>query len=609
MPNRCIAKMYDGIMPDPDINLLEWANTRFQLPRESTSEYGQFRSSRTPMVEDILLELSPQSKTQVAVLVKPAQFAGTTVVTIFLLGMVCISPGPSLCIMPTDTKARSFSKKRLATSIKLMPDLSGVIQDTRTRDSGNTILEKTYPGGNILLTGANSGASYRQESIKYLVLDDFDDFELDIEGEGSSDELADRRTGSFPGRKIYINSTPTTKGDSNIERVFENSSQGFFNIPCPICGFYQYLVWGEKDGDHGIKFERDEAGEIIDVYYVCINCHGRIDETDKPWMAENGVYIHKYPSRKTKGFIYSGLLTPHGWVNDWEYIARKYVEAAAAYKTGNPAPMKTWKNTLMAEWYEPAGDRNISEIDLLKDDRPSGLVPSEGVNALIGGIDTQDDGFWYVIRGYGAFLESWLINYGFIDSLEGLEKIIFGSTYKDVAGNEYPVAFSFQDAMGHRTAEVYEFIHGRAGIFASQGVPRKGPTITISKINHYPGTNKEIPGGIKLARVNSSHYKDFLSTKIKVNPALPGAFHLHSEIASDYKNQMTAEFINEKGLWECPKNKANHLWDCEYLCLAAADYMGVKDWKMTPDARKTRVRAEVGTGGRLKGRKINPWKK
>uniref|UniRef100_A0A6M3J2A4 Putative terminase n=1 Tax=viral metagenome TaxID=1070528 RepID=A0A6M3J2A4_9ZZZZ len=628
MPHRLHKSLSAGFMPDPDLNLLEWADEFFELPRESTAEYGKFRSDRTPFIREILLELSPSSKTEIVVLIKPTQLAGTTAAIIFLMGTADLYPGPSLCILPTDTKAKSFSKKKLAPSIKLMPRLRAKIKEAKTRDSGNTILEKTFPGGSWLLTGSNSGASYRAESIKFLVLDDFDAFESDVEGEGSPDELADRRTGSFPGRKIFINTTVTIKQASNGERVFEKSSQGYYHVPCPHCGFYQYLEFGTKDSKHGIKFDRDEGGAVTTAWYVCKCCQTRIDEAEKPWMTENGEYVHQHPDRKVRGFRYNAFLTPIGWVNSWGYIAQKFVDAIHELRKGDPQSFVTWLNSFAAESYEPKGDRKTAEFRRLQEDRPAGLVPSAGpihfidqhgnrdekrtyeapgVLGLTAGIDTQDNGFWFVIHAWGRNLESWLIRYGFIElDFELLDEIILKSTYLDTAGNQYPVLFSLQDAMGHKTSEVYDFVRTRSGIMACRGDGKMAQKWSLSTIDTYPGTNKPIPGGVKLLRLNSQMFKDRLSSKIQVNPGDPGAFHLHNEIYTDYTSQMTAEFINDKGQWDCPPSKPNHVWDCTYMALAAADYIGIAHaGEPRPAKGQRRPDKPKRPGG---GRVINPWK-
>lgn len=200
------------------------------------------------------------------------------------------------------------------------------------------------------MAGSNSPAVYRSESVRYIILDDFDGFEADIGGEGDPGELADRRTGTFHNRKIYKNSTPTIKGLSNIERAYEASSQGQFEVPCPHCGELQYLEFGGKEADFGIKFERNDDGEIIDCWYQCKHCQGRIDEHEKEWMLPRGRYIHKYPHRPARGFKYNALYTPLGWVNSWKRITELFLAAK-----DNPEKLQTWTNTLMAEAFERKG--------------------------------------------------------------------------------------------------------------------------------------------------------------------------------------------------------------------------------------------------------------
>jgi len=399
----------DGFALDPVMSYTEWADKFFYLPRESSAEYGRYRSSRTPFVREILDDLSPQSPTQIVVLVKPTQTAGTTIGLIFLCGMVDMYPGPALMILPTDSMARSFSKKKLAPTIKAVPGLREKIKEPKSRSSGNTILQKDFPGGSLMLTGSNSGASYRSESIKYLVIDDFDGFEVDIEGEGSPEELADRRTGTFPNRKIYLNSTTTTKDLSNIERAFEHSSQGYFHVPCPHCGGFQYLVWGGKDAEHGIKFERDAGGIVRDAWYVCEHCHKRIDEHHKTTMTERGIYVHKYPDRPVHGYRYNALVSPAGWINGWRYIAQKFVEAIHDLRQGNPEKYQVWLNSFMSEPYEQTGDRpEWAEIKAKAEPYQPLTVP-QGALILSAGTDVQHNRLAVSIWAWGKGEESWLV--------------------------------------------------------------------------------------------------------------------------------------------------------------------------------------------------------
>ena len=54
MPLRYQNNLALGLKPDPLITYTEWANEKFELPKESAAEYGRYRSARTPFVEEIL---------------------------------------------------------------------------------------------------------------------------------------------------------------------------------------------------------------------------------------------------------------------------------------------------------------------------------------------------------------------------------------------------------------------------------------------------------------------------------------------------------------------------------------------------------------------------
>jgi len=134
--------------------------------------------------------------------------------------------------------------------------------------------------------------------------------------------------------------------------------------------------------------------------------------------------------------------------------------------------------------------------------------------------------------------------------------------------------------VGTRTAEVYDFCRLHRGkILPFKGEQRLAQPYAFSKIDIYPGTNRAIPGGIKLLRGNVTYYKNKLANKLEVAPADPGAWHYHQEVTADWARQMTAEYIDEQGLWQCPAGRDNHAWDVSVYSLVAADILGVKYWE------------------------------
>jgi len=600
MPTPYKIAFAEGLQPDPDWTITEWSDRRRKLAKGASPEPGQYRSSRTPYLIEIMDELSPTSPTEEVVAVKPTQTGFTEVGNNLLFCVADLYPAPCIFGMPTDQLVERHVKKKINPSLRAMGNLGGKIKDPRTRDAGNTMRLKEFPGGNWTFTGCNSPVASRSDSVRFLVRDDYDGWIAEAGAEGDPGELMKKRTDAYGRRrKIYTNSTPTVKDRSKIQAEFDTSSQGHYSVPCPCCGFLQFLEWGGTDVDFGIKFERDADGQVTAAWYVCRDCGARIKEHEKTWMMDpdNGArFIHKYPDRKKRGFKINGLYSPVGWVS-WVTIAQEFVDSK-----GKPGKRKVWHNTRMADvWTEYERIRTEDAILVLRDDRPRGRVPGGGVVAgVFGSVDTQDDGYWYRIRAFGfggadLTKESWGIREGFVRTDADLEQVLFRDVYMDADGVQYVVQLAIIDALGHRTADVYKFcLKHRGRIFPSFGRQTMTAPYSWTNLEWWPGTKKAIPGGLRGINVNTKYFKDELSSLLSIEPDDPGAWHENAEFTRDMAQHMTAEYINAKGHWECPGGKANHLWDCAVLSLVAHEISGIK----------YRPKPEAGNEHRTPGRRV-----
>lgn len=227
------------------------------------------------------------------------------------------------------------------------------------------------------------------------------------------------------------------------------------------------------------------------------------------------------------------------------------------------------------------GKITTEDILNLRDDRPEGLVPGAGQTAcLLAGVDTQDNGFYFDIRafGWGMIQPTWGVRYGFVDSLEALTKVLWETPYQDADGLFYPILLAVIDTGGHRASEIYDFarMHPQQVAAYKGASGRKAQPFTKSVIDRYPGTKTPIPGGVDLYNCDTHHYKDQLAGKLRIKPDDPGAFLFHKDTDEAYAEQLCAEYVNERRLWDCPPNKANHYWDCLVEEQVAADIMGLK---------------------------------
>ncbi|MBF0188587.1 MAG: phage terminase large subunit family protein, partial [Magnetococcales bacterium] len=226
----------DGLRPDPLLTVSQWADQHRMLSQRASSEPGRWKTARTPYLKEIMDCISPSSPVQRVVVMAAAQTGKTECGNNFIGYVIHHAPGPMLAVSPTVEMAKRNSKQRIDPLIEESPALQALVKEKRSRDSGNTVLSKDFPGGVLILTGANSAVGLRSMPARYLFLDEVDGYPGDVEGEGDPILLAERRSATFQRRKIFMVSTPNRKGLSRIEREYERSDKRKYFVPCPVCG-------------------------------------------------------------------------------------------------------------------------------------------------------------------------------------------------------------------------------------------------------------------------------------------------------------------------------------------------------------------------------------
>lgn len=589
-----IIALYDesilaGFTPDPDITVTQWSDLHRVLPKKSSSEPGQYRSSRTPYLREVMDALSPASGVQEIVVQKATQIGCTEIANNWFGFIADISPGPMMMIFPTAELAKDHSKQKLQPTIQETPRLKDRVKEHRVKDSGNTIQTKEFPGGILFMSGSNSGAFFRSKSIRFLFLDDIDGFESDIGGEGDPAELAKRRTDTYGNRKkIYMVSTPTSKGVSRIERAFLESDQRHYHVPCPLCGQYQRLEWGGPGAEFGLKFTRNENGRAIDVWYECTGCHARIDEHHKTAMLEGGHWLPTYPERAKRGYQLSSLYSPLGWVS-WMQVVKEFLEAK-----GFKERLKAWVNTRMGETFEESGDQPDWSLLRARCEPYDVLAVPRGGLFLTAGVDVQDNRLAIAIRAWGRGEESWLIYWGELYGDTGQPQVwadldaLLIRPIRHVSGQDLYIISTAVDSGGHHAQEVYNFARQRSpSVIAIKGASRPGqPIIGRPTPQDVTWQGVKIPNGVQLWPVGSDTTKETIYSRLKIVAPGPGCYHFYVGTPDDYFLQLTAEKLVTKYVKGFPRlewvmtGPRNEALDVEVYAYAAAIRAGIAhvDW-------------------------------
>ncbi len=588
--------------PRVRMGVADWADNNRVLTSAETSMPGPWRTAVVPFIREIMNSLSADSDCETVVFMKPTQVAGTESLINWTGYAIDQQPGPMMVVQPTIELAELWSKQRLANMIAGSPVLSAKVPPARSRDGGNTTMLKEYPGGVLRMSGANSATSLRSMPVGKLGLDEVDAYPDDVDGEGDPIGLALERTNNFPRRKVFINSTPTVRGASNVEKYYERSDQRRYHVPCPHCGHKQHL----RHAQFKYEFAEGKEGDpdhLIDAKYQCESCSQLIAEHHKTWMLENGEWIAAYPGRKIRGYHLNSYYSPIGLGRTWKERAVQFLRALK-----DPVELKRFINTALGETWEDKSS-SLKANELQQRAKPYALrtVPS-GVLLLTAGIDTQDDRLEMYVWGWGRANRCHIIDRIIIygnpaapstpDQPNVWDKLkaYLDYQYRNQFGIDMRIEAAAIDSAGHHTQSVYRFCRawsGRTILFATIGRASKALYSKPSKVD-VSDAGGTVTGGLLLWTVGvdqakSALYGALLADRQTFADGGELLVNFADELDEDFYNQLTAEvydlvnkrWVKKKGQ---VRNEALDCWNLAYFAACAPPIRMLNatdaDWQM-----------------------------
>ena len=570
---------WEGLRPIPRLSVSDWADTYRYLSSTASAEPGLWRTSRTPYLKEIMDKLSANDVTQEIVVMKGAQLGFTEAGNNWIGYIVDIAPAPTLMVMPTDDTVKRNSKIRIDPMVEATPRLREKIAPSRSRDSGNTARQKDFPGGVLVMTGANSAVGLRSMPVRDLFLDEVDGYPLDLDGEGSPIDLARARTRTFARKKIFIVSTPTIEGQSAVEREFTLTDQRQFHVPCPHCGSMQPLVWDQL---------RWEKGKPETTRYHCADCDDAIEERHKTAMLANGCWVAQAPQNSSShkvGYHINSLYSPFGWYS-WEQSVRDYEDSE-----NDENKLRTFTNTVLGETWKQKGDApEWQKIYNRRETYSLNSVPAE-VAFLTAGVDIQKDRIELEVVGWCKGKRTYSIDYrvlvGETDKPEVWEKLsdLIGENWTRSDGLVMPLRMVAIDT-GYNTQHVYSFCRK---FDATKVIPVKGSETQATMITpprvvdtnwqgKRAGTIKLWSVGVNLAK---SELYGWLRLDLREDGTVPNGYCHFPQHAPEFFKGITAEQIEfklvrgfRKYMW-VKKYERNEPLDCRVYARAAAAVVGI----------------------------------
>ncbi|MDY0138244.1 MAG: phage terminase large subunit family protein [Candidatus Izemoplasmatales bacterium] len=584
------------LRPKPKLTGTEFANEKFQLSPESSSEAG--RMTLHPYQEEPINCMTDQH-TEFVTFQKSARVGYSISLNITTAYFITQDPCSILFAQPTDDEAYGYATDSIEPMIRDNPDVSTAIgsKPIRGKAKKEKTVKKLYAGGILEIVGAHSPKNFRRRTVRVAVGDEIDGWEIGAGDEGDQIKLMTKRTNDFYNRKVIVGSTPTTLQKSRIVKEYEKGDQRKRHLPCPFCGEYHTLEF------ENLKYEKDENGEVIDesVGFACPKCGVIYNQSYHKEMDINGKWIAKKPFKGHASFFIWAAYS-YSAKSTWVHIAKEYEEAKS-----DPILMQPFVNTVLGLPYEDNKETLTPSHIMKKKEDYEHEVP-KNVRVLTMGVDTQNDRLEWEIVGWGVGHESWKIDRGIIYG-DPAQQAVWTELENIIENNEYEhphakmkVYATGIDSGGGRTTHVYAFTNPRLHrrVYALKGASTIDAPEVTRRINrdvnhkHY---------GTTFFMVGVNRIKDLVWTGLEMESR--GNWYIHFPrkpmYDKDYFSQIVAEYKTDKGRWEIRiKGGRNEAFDISVSNYAALRIAGVDLARLERDnkiltANVSRLKKKSGT--------------
>jgi len=439
--------------------------------------------------------------------------------------------------------------------------------------------------------------------------------------------LINGRQMDYVGTRDYrqvLSSSPWEVGDLFYKTIYKSGTRIITpHAKCPHCS--QWFEWSDHDiienlsGDSKLRKDptRLKSAKEKSVSYICPCCGREILEESRYEMVENTVWAaSKVALREFEqsadtinfdGSVVEANKKCEAIAVNWNRLLDinwKFYECLAAFFTGlrDPKLKRAYESEDMGRF--PRNDISRKSVDFIFSKRFGYLqygtevfVP-DGVYVITCHMDTQDNGFYCVKRGWGRGMETWLLWHDFIETPMNydaknkeevlnvirpqLEKIL-----RKKNGMTIPIIFGLIDRGGHRPEYVdylcdhIPWLHSYVGLTQ---IDYKKPIIrkSDSKDAHpklYVGQTRLLSDRVE-GRIGSSNW------------------HLPDDVTEEYQRQLIAQYyseeVDEHGQIkrEFIRLPQDHYRDCENYGEGCAIVLGL-DELLTKDDGIRRIEENI----------------
>lgn len=540
---RINAVLARALQPRRPLTVSQWCDEHMWLSSKGSSKPGRWVTDRNPPLREPMDNMSARSPVHDQVCMFPIQFGKSQIATNSIAYWMDYAPAPIMYALPGEASMNKWIAQKLNPMVEVCAAVRRALSSTASRDSANQRAFKDFAGGQLYVEHMGSPQRLKSTTVKHLVVDEIDEAPQQLATGDDPVKMLNGRTSSFPTtyKRLYI-STPGIAGLSRIARLYEQSDQRRYHVPCPHCGHFQYLQWS------GLVWSPD----VTHAWYACAECGAAIEEHHKTDMIAQGRWVAANPDSPIRGYTINCLYYQFGLGPRWLDLVREWLDAQ-----NDPAALKTFINDRLAETWEDPSMRAVKHNVIAQRAEPYPLRTAPlGVLAITVGVDTQDNRLAVHVVGWGRGMTSWTLDYVELPGDPAEEEVWLALT--DLLNRPIeradgalmrPVATAI-DAGGHRTEAVKHFV--RQGLITRPmcifgAVPNNAPILSKGKLADVTWRGRTDKRGITIYHVGTVAAKHYLYSRLSADAERqPEArlVHFSDQLPPEFFTGLVSEVYN-----------------------------------------------------------------
>lgn len=561
-----------AVRPRPRLTVSEWADQHRILSQEGSAEAGEWRTSRTPYLREVMDQLSVHSRARKVAFKKSSQVGGTEAGSNWLGYIIAHAKGPVAVVMPTEKSLQDWMAQKFEPMAAETPAIREVLASRSNRSADNNASRKKFVGGILYAKTAGSTTELKSTSLRYAIADEVDEYDWSTL-QGDPLGLLEVRLTTFHDRKLFVVSSPTLKDASRIDEEYEGGDQRRYRVPCPHCGHLQALQWSNLRWVAPVGKSR----QVVDAWYVCAECGAEIPEHHKGRMLlEHGHggearWVAESPENPYPSYHINALYSPAGLGLSWAELATEWIEAQ-----DDPSKFMRFVNTRLGEsWADRSRDIKPDALAARAEPVKRREIPV-GCLILTAFVDVQEDRLEIQVLGWGwrdGALRCWVIEYHVLhgrpsephvwDALQAY----LATPYVNAWGKEMRPEATGIDS-GYLSQVVYAFVRARRArrVIATKGANVPGKQLlgkpSLQDVSWQGQTEKR---GVALYTIGTDTAKHALYAWLDADKERAGPDRLvrfPEGLEESYYKGLTSETFNpRKNRYELKKGRRNEPLD------------------------------------------------